>query len=330
MATIKQVAKEAGVGTTTVSRYLNNQPYVSDDIKDRIKAAIKKLDYTPNRVAKQFRTNQTKQIGVLVSRITNPFFAYLFDKIEREFHKYGYTAMIMQTYDDPEIEKYFLNMIDSHEVDGLMLASVEDDKQVMEMFHKYPKSIVLVNEYIPELKDVSIRLDHYQATLNGLKYLFDKGNKKIAYITGGKFKNNSHGNIRNRAYRQFLEDVHQQIDTDLIFENLHSSEDGEKLGEILFKADQKPDAVFTNSDEVAIGLISSLKDNGIRVPEDIAVMGYDDQPFSKYALVPLTTIAQPVNGLALNSVRLLLNNMDVQNNIKKEPLKLKIIKRQSA
>lgn len=108
VTTIQEVAKEAGVGTTTVSRYLNNQPYVSDEIKEKIKKAIEALDYTPNKVAKQFRTNKTKQVGVLVSRITNPFFAYLFDGIERELNKYGYTAMIMQTYDDPKIEKTFL------------------------------------------------------------------------------------------------------------------------------------------------------------------------------------------------------------------------------
>lgn len=330
MATIKQVAKEAGVGTTTVSRYLNNQPYVSDDIKDKIKAAIKKLDYTPNRVAKQFRTNQTKQIGVLVSRITNPFFAYLFDKIERELHKYGYTAMIMQTYDDPKIEKYFLDMIDGHEVDGLMLASVENDDQVKEMYKKYPNNIVLVNEYIPELSEVSIKLNHFQATLDGLQYLLDKGNHKIAYVTGGKFESNSHGNTRNRAYRQFLKESHQRLNKKMIFENLHSAKDGEKLGEILSNEKDKPDAVFTNSDEVAVGLISALRKYGIQIPKDIAVMGYDDQPFSKYAQVPLTTIAQPVQGLAQNSVKRLLNNLSVENKIEEGNLELKIIKRQSA
>lgn len=221
-------------------------------------------------------------------------------------------------------------MIDSHEVDGLMLASIEDDRQVKNMYAKYPHNIVLVNEFIPALKKNSIRLDHFQATLDGLEYLKSKKHTKIAYVTGGKFSPKEHGNTRNRAYQKFLEDNGQSVDHNFVFEDMHSSQDGEKIAEEIIKLESKPDAVFTNSDEVAIGLISKLVEHNIKVPEDIAVMGYDDQPFSKYAIVPVTTIAQPVKGLAINSVKLLLDNLNIDNTIEKEKLKLKIIKRKSA
>lgn len=330
MTTIAEIAKEAGLGTTTVSRYLNHQPYVSEEKKQKIEAAIKKLNYVPNVVAKQLRTNKTKQIGILVSRITNPFFAQLFDSIERLLHQYGYNAMIMQTYDDEKIERHFLNMLQSREVDAIMLASIEDKKQILQMAKKFPNKIVLVNENVPELAKNNISLDHYSAVLEGLNYLYQDKRKKFAYVTGGNFTGETHGSTRTQAFITFMKQHKCSINTNWIFENCHSINDGKKIGKKISNMDDKPNAIFTNSDEVALGLIFELTHNQIRVPQEIAVMGYDDQPFSQYALVPISTIRQPVSALAKAAVKRLLNNLNVENNITEEKMKLKLVIRQSA
>ena len=330
MTTIAEIAKEAGLGTTTVSRYLNNKPYVSKEKREKIEAAIKKLDYTPNRVAKQLRTNKTNQIAVLVSRITNPFFAELFDEIERLLHKYGYNVMIMQTYDDSEVERHFLNMLQSHEVDAIMLASIERQSQILKMAKKFPGKVILVNESIPGLDDQAIKLDHYSAVQNGLNYLYKKGRIQIAYVTGGMFNGKDHGSVRTQAFLDFMQEHNLNINSDWLFENYHSATDGDRLAKNISELSIKPNAIFTNSDEVALGLIAGLEDRNIAVPEDIAVFGYDDQPFSKYAKVPLTTIRQPVKAIAEASVKKLLYNLHVSNEIEDGNLQLKVIIRQSA
>ena len=330
MTTISEIAKEAGLGTTTVSRYLNHQPYVSEKKRQKIEAAIKKLNYVPNRAAKQLRTHKTNQIGVLVSRITNPFFAQLFDGIERLLHQYGYNVLIMQTYDDSKVEQHFLNMLESHEVDAVTLASIENKDNILKMAKKFPGKVILVNENCPELKDEVISLDHYHAVKNGLEYLYKKGKSKISYVTGGSFSGTSHGSTRTQAFLDFMQQYSLPIESNWIFENLHTVSDGENLAKRLISLDHRPEAVFTNSDEVALGMIAEFHNSGIKVPDDIAVMGYDDQPFSKYALIPITTIHQPVHELAKASVRKLLFNLGVNNDIKVGNLDLTLKVRQSA
>lgn len=329
MTTISEIAKEANLGTTTVSRYLNNQPYVSKEKRQRIEAAIKKLDYTPNTVAKQLRTHKTNQIGVLVSRITNPFFAQLIDGIERLLHKYGYSVMVMQTYDDPEVEQHFLGMLDSHEVDAIMLASIEKADQIIKTAKKYPGKVILVNEDIPELRPNSIILDHYDAVKTGLRYLFNKGYKRISYVTGGSFTSSDHGSTRTQAFLDFMQEHNLTIKADWIFEGYHTIDDGFKLANNILNLKQKPEVVFTNSDEVALGLIVNLQKHNIKIPNNIAVMGYDDQPLSKYAAVPITTIHQPVDDLARAAVHKLLDNLKVKNHIQVPKMKLKVIIRKS-
>ena len=330
MTTISEIAKEAGLGVTTVSRYLNNKPYVSEEKKRKIEAAIKKLDYTPNVAAKQLRTRKTKQIGVLVSRITNPFFAQLFDSIERLLHKYGYNAMIMQTYDEEDIERHFLHMLESHEVDAIMLASVENKDYVTRIIKKYPQKIILVNENIPEMQKNEISLDHYSAVTAGLNYLYKSNKRNIAYVTGGDFAGKGHGSIRSEAFIDFMNSKKLEINSNWIFNRLHSVEDGEKLANKICNLSKKPNAIFTNSDEVALGLIAGLKEKGIKIPEQVAVMGYDDQPFSKYAMIPISTIRQPVDELAAASVKLLLDKLQIKNEVKVGKMDLKVVIRQSA
>lgn len=329
MTTISEIAKEAGLGTTTVSRYLNHQPYVSKEKQEKIEAAIKKLNYIPNRAAKQLRTHKTNQIGVLVSRITNPFFAELFNVIERTLHKYGYNVLIMQTYDDTQVERHFLNMLESHEVDAIMLASVEKKDQVLKMAQKFPGKVILVNENLPAMRDNVISLDHYHAVLKGLDYLNKKGRRKIAYITGGSFTGTSHGATRTQAFLDFMQKYQLPINSDWIFEHYHTVNDGKKLAKQMLTLENKPDAIFTNSDEVALGLIAEFTKNGIKIPEQVSIMGYDDQPFSQYALIPITTIRQPVISLAKAAVKKLLANLSVSNDIRVGNLNLDLVIRQS-
>lgn len=335
MATIKEIAKRAGVGVGTVSRYLNNHPYVSEEKRSKIKKAIDELNYTPSAIATQLRSNSTKNIGVLVSRFSNPFFAELFDAIERKLNQFGYQVLASQTHDDPAAEQRFLNQLNNKQVDGVILASVENHDLIKSFASSYPDKLIILNEESKVDGIPSIVLNHYQATFDALEYLFQKGHRKFAYATGGDYSNQHHGSSRNKAFQDFLAKHQLTINKEWIFSQIHTTSDGQKIGQKLLSnnSNNLPDAIFTNSDEVAIGLIDELRKNAIQVPSEIAIIGYDDQPFAKFSAVPLTTIRQPIEAMADKAVDLLLNKLTGQGINKKvtdEDLKLKLIIRKSA
>ncbi|KMO48193.1 LacI family DNA-binding transcriptional regulator [Lacticaseibacillus rhamnosus] len=333
MATISEIAAAAGVGVTTVSRYLNHHPYISADKKARIEAAIKTLGYTPSAAATSLRAQATGNIGVLVSRVTNPFFAGLFDAIERTLHAHGYQVMISQTYDDPDAEERFLNQLKSRELDGVILASVEAPARVATVAKAFPGRVVVVNADVQIPNAKSLVLPHYQATRDALDYLFAQGHRRFAYMTGGAIKSARHGQSRTQAFFDFMQARGLPVEPAWLFEQVHTATEGQTLGRQIaaLAPAKRPDAIFTNSDEVAVGVVDSLVAANIAVPDDIAVMGYDDQPFAPFARVPLTTVHQPVAEMAQVATDLLLSGLGRgEPAATLEPLTLTLKIRQSA
>ncbi|WP_330112439.1 LacI family DNA-binding transcriptional regulator (plasmid) [Cetobacterium somerae] len=331
IATIKDVAKLAGLSVSTVSRYLNNHPYITDEKREKIQKAMETLDYVPSSVATTLRSNKGKMIGVLVSRITNPYFSYLIDAMEKVIKAKGYTLLIVQTYDDEKAEFKMIEMLKQKMINGLIMCSVENSSEIIEFYCKYGP-IVICNQRVDSSEVHQITTDQEKITYEAIKYLFSKGYKKIAYCTGGSFSLKSHGLLRNNGFKKAMEENNKIIDSRDIFENIHTIEDGYKIADILIKNSDEnwPDAIFTGSDEVASGLIIKLLEYGKKIPEDIAVMGFDNQPFSNMVAVPITTVSQPVEALGRESAKLilsLLNNEEYY--IKKEELTLKIIERKS-
>ena len=333
MATISEIAAAAGVGVTTVSRYLNHHPYISADKKARIEAAIKTLGYTPSAAATSLRAQATGNIGVLVSRVTNPFFAGLFDAIERTLHAHGYQVMISQTYDDPDAEERFLNQLKSRELDGVILASVEAPARVAAVAKAFPGRVVVVNADVQIPNAKSLVLPHYQATRDALDYLFAQGHRRFAYMTVGAIKISRHWQSRTQAFFDFMQARGLPVEPAWLFEQVHTATEGQTLGRQIaaLAPAKRPDAIFTNSDEVAVGVIDSLVTANIAVPDDIAVMGYDDQPFAPFARVPLTTVHQPVAEMAQVATDLLLAGLGRgEPAATLEPLTLTLKIRQSA
>ncbi|GAF41519.1 MSM (multiple sugar metabolism) operon regulatory protein [Agrilactobacillus composti DSM 18527 = JCM 14202] len=165
-----------------------------------------------------------------------------------------------------------------------------------------------------------------------MNYLYAKGCRRIAYATGGDFSQKGHGQERNNAYRDFLAQQHLPENPDWIFQQQHTIADGQQLARQLqaLPKDRRPDAIFTNSDEIAMGLIGALMKAGIRVPADMAVMGYDDQPMAAYLEVPLTTIHQPIEEMAQAAVYQLLTCLGQTLTDPKPDLTLKLVPRSSA
>lgn len=332
MTTINEIAKRAGVGVGTVSRYLNNNPHLSDEKRDKIATAIKELHYTPSAIATQLRVQATKNIGFLVSRIANPFFSALFDAVELELNAHGYQVMVAQTHTDAAAEQRFLSQLRSRQLDGVILASVENASYVADVAKEFPDQLILLNEQIDDSEVHTIVLDHYQATLDALAYLFDQGHRKIAYATGGDFPSQHHGQSRTLAYQDFLAQHQLPLNEQLIFSKQHTLQDGLALGQHLTSLPEaeRPDAIFANSDEVATGLIQALLTNDIKVPDQLAVIGYDDQPMAAFTRVPLTTIHQPIAEMAHAAVAQLLAGLNHEPRPALPSLQLPLVIRESA
>lgn len=332
MATIKDVAQKAGLSVTTVSRFLNNHPYISEDKKEKILAAMQALDYEPSTVAQQMRGVKTYRIGVLISRITNPFFASLVDALEVTARKNGYSVLIIQNHNSADEEKNCLDLLKKKIIDGLILCAVENDKNVIEKYQKYGP-ILLCNTSIDNTSLPVIRVDDKIATYNAVNYLIEKGYKRIAYSTGGFFKEKGHGSRRNSGFISAMREAQLEINPELIFCQMHTYHDGQKLAEEILQRDiiNRPDAIFAGSDEVACGLISTMTAKGIRIPADIAVMGFDNLPVAEMIGIPLTTVSQPIQQLGQISVELLLSMINnTRYQYSDEKLKSELIIRTSA
>lgn len=318
------MAQLSGISKTTVSRVINNKGYVSEEKKALVLKAMEELEYHPNLSARRLRGQLTTTIGVIVPKITNPFFSYLVDAIEEAAYEKGYQVLIFQSNEDPKKELAFLNLLKTKQVDGVIMTAVENQWSKVKSFIKHGP-IVLCNVYIDKSKVPTVRLNQYKGTYDGIKHLIERGHRRIAYCTGGFFKKEGKGKERNQGYQKALEEAGILINPNWVFINQHSIEDGQQLLRKILEMKERPTAVFTGSDEVASGMIAEASAHGIRIPDDLAIMGFDDQPIARVVSPKLTTIKQPVDQLGEKAVEIIiekLNNVESLDEYYELPIEL--------
>ncbi|WP_082233056.1 LacI family DNA-binding transcriptional regulator [Halobacillus massiliensis] len=309
MPTISDVAKLSGLSKATVSRVINNHPYISKEKRERVEQAMKELGYVPNPYARRLRGTLTSTIGVIVPRIVNPFFSYLINSIEQSAFKNNYQVLMFQSNENKEKELYFLNLLKNRQVDGIVMAAIENDWEVIEPYTQYGP-IVLCNEYLNKANVPTVRLDQVKGAYIGIRHLIEKGHTKIAYCTGGLFAEDGKDKDRNKGYQQALEEAGLTINPNWIFINKHTMEDGKSVLKKMMAMSDRPTAIFTGSDEIAAGVIIAAKQKGVRVPEDVAVIGFDDQPAAEMIDPKLTTIRQPIEEMGEKAVEQLILQMN--------------------
>lgn len=329
MATILDVAKRAGLSKTTVSRVINNQDYVSEENRALVLQAMKELDYHPNPAARRLRGQLTMTIGVVVPNITDPFFACLTAAIERAAYERGYKMIMCQSSGDKEKELSFLNLLKTKQADGIIMTALENDWKDVQPFTKHGP-IVLCNEYINEPSVPVIKLDQLNGTYLGIKHLIQKGHQKIGYCTGGLFAEQGKDKDRNQGYQKAMAEAGLSINPAWIFVDRHTSEDGKQLLAHILNMEDQPTAVFAGSDEIAAGMIAQANEQGVRIPQDLAVMGFDDQPLADWISPKLTTIRYPIHEMGQKAARVLIDCFQHdQAEVKQYELLSEIIIRQS-
>lgn len=303
MATIADVAKRAGLSRATVSRVLNNHPNVTEDKKRLVREAMDLLNYVPNTTAQRLRNQKTDTIAILVPVLTNPFFAYLLEAMDMVATRNHLQLLICQTRYSKQKELDFLELLRTKQVDGLILTSYENEWKQIEPFSAFAP-MVLCNEYERDAKIPIIRMDQFEAGYIGTRHLIEQGHHRIACTCGDK---SNLAKDRQAGFRKALAEYGLLVKEEWIFSNVFDIEDGKRVLRTLMSLKEAPTAVFTGSDQVAAGMIMAAKALGKKVPDEIAIIGFDDQPIAKVVEPALTTIRQPIEDLGKTAMEVIID-----------------------
>lgn len=335
LATISDVARLSGLSVSTVSRVINNKPHVSEEKKRRVQEAMNALGYSPLQAARQMRGSGSGNIAVVVPTIMNNFFACLVDSIERTCRTYNYRTLITQTYGEKNREEEAMELLRMHHADGIILCAIENDWKKLKEYGQYGK-LVVCNEYNEDCDISMIYSRQYEGFKKASEYLIDKGHRKIAYCTGShSVVLQSQGmNIDSDRYRGYLDALSNRgvvANPKWLFSGIGNLEEGRKIMYQILQMSERPEAIIAGSDEVAAGMMMEALSNGIRVPEDLAIVGVDDQPLASILQIPLTTIRQPIQKEGTYAAKEMVRQLtEEQAEPRRTELELELIIRQSA
>lgn len=295
MATIHDVAHDAGVSPTTVSRYLNKRIELPRSTSARIDAAIQKLDYRPNVIAKRLSTGRTEAIGLVTPEIREPFFSALASAVEDEADRYGYTIFMTSTRSDRSREIAAIERLHDRHVDGLiMMTNTPDDGTLAHLISKR-NNVVLVDEDIPGVSVPRVFVENEAGAYAATRHLIDAGHRTIAYLGGpvGLFSVEE----RKNGYLRGMRDAGLDIREDLVRLGSFSAEFARQAVREICTAPRPPTAIFASSDSLAIGSIMELRSLNLAIPNDISLVGFDDVPVTELLQPPLTAVRQPIDAL---------------------------------
>lgn len=324
MANISDVANATGLSRATISRVINNHPYVSEENKELVRKAMNELGYYPNSSAQRLRNQRTDLVAVLIPRLTNPFFTSILEGIENVASQNGLQLLICQTKNEKKKEINFLKLLKSKQVDGIILTSIENDWNVIEQYLDCGP-IILCNEYYENATCPMVRLNQVQGSYLGIHHLLERGYRKIGYCCGGLSSGLSQD--RRKGIETALSEFGLTLNEEWIFSGAFDINDGVTIMNQVLSFKERPEALFAGGDEVASGIIKEAKRNGLKIPDDIAVLGFDDQPVAELIVPTLTTIHQPGEDIGHKVMEVMIDilndNLDPRNQkIYELPIKL--------
>lgn len=304
--TIKDIAKHAGVSHTTVSRALNGNPTISDRTASNIREIALSLGYLPSAAARGLKTRHSGVIGVLVSRIDNPYFGEIIQGVEDTIKGTGYSAFVSSSYLDPLHEKNTIQAFSEHRVDGVIIGSVPVQRKNISLLNSYGIPVVVINNQSPWNQKYSISHDDSYGAYQVTQHLLELGHQKIAYL--GNARANNINNSRLNGFQAALRDARLEAVSSLI-NNLDGGEiENGVLGmRTMLNRGEDFTAIFCFNDLVAIGAMHVLQESGINVPGDVSVVGFDNIPYSAFSNPPLTTFDQPKHSIGAAAAGMLMD-----------------------
>lgn len=309
MITITDVAKAAGVSTATVSRVLHNDSSVKPATHDAVMEKIKELNYQPNILARQMRTQKTKSVIVIVPDISNTFFSEILFGIEKCAKEHDYQVLIADMHSQPNVENYYFQAIQQHTVDGIISLSASVAKNLIEQIAwKYP--IVVACQYLENYNIPNVTIDNISAASSITEHLINLGHTQIIHIAGPA--NSVLYRDRLNGYISALAKHNIPIDLEMVLYGDASIQSGYDQMKHFLESRKSFTSVFVAGDNMAMGAMKALKEAGLRMPQDCAVVGFDDIELASFLEPPLTTVRQPRHLMGETAFEKLLQLMNKQ------------------
>ena len=309
MVRLKDIAQHAGVSIMTVSKALRDEPDVSASTKARIKALAQQMGYVPDSSAQGLRTRTTKLFGLIIPSITNPIYARLLVAVEERAHELGYDILYAHTLNLAEREEQCIRRFLSRRVDGLFISPVyrfEAEARIYQDIIASKTPTVLLGPPAAFCKNFpSVEIEEQLASYTAAKHLLDLGHKQIAYLTGPPVAPWAHE--RFEGYRRALREAGLELDDKLVFQSGGTIEDGTNAALQLLNENCPATAIQAVSDLVAIGCANALLSQGLKIPDDISIVGFGNILAAEHFIVPLTTISQPKHRLGVAAVDTMMN-----------------------
>ena len=308
MATIKDVAKMAGVSTTTVSHVINKTRFVAQETESLVLQAIKDLNYSPSAVARSLKVNTTKSIGMIVTTSEAPYFAEIIHAVEEHCYRQGYSLFLCNTQNNAEKIKNHLEMLAKKRVDGILVMCSEYLPDSLNLLHSFENIPMVVMDWGPNVHTDIILDNSFDGGYLATKHLIENGHKYIGIIAGELTKTTA--KTRYEGFIHAMKEAGLTVNPNWVMEGFFEPEDGYECMNKILSQDNLPTAVFCCNDVMALGAISAIGEKGLRVPEDISIIGYDNIHASRFYSPPLTTVHQSKSRLGVQAVNLLFERIN--------------------
>lgn len=307
MIKMSDVAERANVSTATVSRVLRNPSTVKEETRRKVLKVIEELNYQPNVLARQLRTNRSNTVLVVIPSLTNTVFSQILGGIEKVASRYDYRVLLGHSNYQAAENIGFLDHLKQKQVDGMILLTSQLGEELLtEIAKEYP--IVLTSEFIEGSLIPTVSIDNVESGKNATEHLIHLGHRRIGHLSGPLNGLISQGRLK--GYKEALAEHGIDCDDALVQEGDFTFESGELLMGKWLNTPHPPTALFAANDEMAIGAMKATLQRGLRVPEDLAVVGFDNIKFSSVFQPSLSTIGQPLLEMGAKSMRLLIQQIN--------------------
>lgn len=327
MPTIHDVARLAGVAPITVSRVINNSGYVSLETRERVEGAIAELGYVPNSLARGLRIKKTKTAALLVTDITNPFWTLVVRGVEDAASRAGFHVFLCNTDESEAKQADYLAALLQKQVDGILLVPVRSRLEPVEMIQRHGAVVVVLDRRVPGAKVDSVRCDSEGGAYKLVSYLIEQGHRHIGVMTGPHHVSTAEDRVT--GYRRALTDAGFPLREAYISFGEFNQAGGYRQAQQMLRLTPRPTALFATNNFIMMGAIRAIRDAGMRIPEDISVVTFDESPADPLSEPFLTAAIQPGYEMGQRAMELLLSRLEEKANFQETLLSPSIVIRRS-
>jgi LacI family transcriptional regulator len=304
MASIRDVARLAGVSVTTVSRVINDRGEVDERTRARVRDAIDKLEYKPNLVAKGLRGKRGNIIGLVVPEVMDHAFTSIVNFTMEAAHEKGFNVILGSTHNDPDVEAKFIDDLIRRNVNGIVFSRVSDESRVLRILGKTQMPIVVIDRTLEKEGIQSVVLDNYDAGRLAARHLVELGHKSVTCVTGPQ--KIALCRERLKGFREAVQESGIELEDECIFEGNFKFASGKDAVRFFLGRDCRVSAIWAQNDMMAFGALKELIESGKRVPEDISVIGMDNLSFCEMVTPSLTSIHYPFDEMCRKAVETII------------------------